>query len=670
MFGFLRCCVVSGAVWSLALAVTTSPAAAAAPSAAKLLPKNTKGFITTHDVKGMSEAWDRTQYGQLMADPAMKPFVDDLRNQLRDRWAESRMRLGISWEDIEAAAGGEACSAVIRLPPAKAAAPKATDKKKPPQPKLPLPVSVILIDITGHRPQADAILARVRKDLLKQGAKERSETVSGVKISIFDAPASLKDSHVRTQSVYFVKDDVFCAGDELGVVKGIVGRLNGQAKDTLANEVAFQEVMRRCAADAGDHQPHARWFAVPLDFFEARRQMNSTPLPEGQPDYLTILRHQGYEGLLGAGGYLHFDAAEYDIYQRVSIYAPPPYQLAMRMLDFPNAAPYPPDAWVPADVASCASFTWQMQTAFDKSNTLVDEIYGGRDILKDSLESLRDDPNGARVDLQRGVIDNLGTRAWMIFDYSQPTTEDSEQRMFAAEVNNIETVAKTIEKFMRSDKAVKLHEIAGHDVWQIPPDEMATEDDEDVPDLVVEHPGLEKHSPGRKPLPGQEGDRLLSNSYVVVAHGHLMLASHIDLVKKMLRDASEVAAMSRDADYQRVNTQIEIEVKRRGWSGVCMRRFSRTDEEFRSSYELTRMGKMPQSQSILGQLLNGGRPEPAKGQTLEQRINASKLPPYDTARRYFGPSGWVGTSEPDGWFFVNFTLRKDAPIANAARRPR
>jgi hypothetical protein len=215
---------------------------------------------------------------------------------------------------------------------------------------------------------------------------------------------------------------------------------------------------------------------------------------------------------------------------------------------------------------------------------------------------------------------------------------------------------------------VKVHNIAGQDVWQIPEDEPATEDDEDIPDLKVEHPDLEDHAPRKSaPLPGQEGDRLLSNSYVTAAHGYLMMATHLEMIEKMLTKGAR--PLADDPDYRRVDEFITAEARRRAWNDVCLRRFSRTEDEFHANYELTRQGKLPQSQSLFGQMLFGG-PAAANGQTVKQRVDGAKLPPYDKARNYLGPAGWVGVTEKDGWFLVGFTLRKDGPVANAARRTR
>ena len=47
----------------------------------ELLPGVTKGFLSVTNVTELGGRWNKTQLGHLMNDPAMEPFVKDLRHQ-------------------------------------------------------------------------------------------------------------------------------------------------------------------------------------------------------------------------------------------------------------------------------------------------------------------------------------------------------------------------------------------------------------------------------------------------------------------------------------------------------------------------------------------------------------------------------------------------------------
>ena len=95
--------------------------------------------------------------------------------------------------------------------------------------------------------------------------------------------------------------------------------------------------------------------------------------------------------------------------------------------------------------------------------------------------------------------------------------------------------------------------------------------------------------------------------------------------------------------------------------------FTRTDEAYRGAYELLRTGKMPESESMMGKMLNSLLGEGKEGVLRSQRIDGSKLPDYDMVRRYLGPAGLTMTSEPTGWLLTGFTLIKEVPTKTPAQ---
>ena len=93
------------------------PAVSAVPAIDTLLPDTTVGFITATNSVRLTEQWNKTQLGKLMAEPAMKPFEEDLREQLRAKWSTLADRLGIHFDDLHGLSTGEASLALLRLPP-------------------------------------------------------------------------------------------------------------------------------------------------------------------------------------------------------------------------------------------------------------------------------------------------------------------------------------------------------------------------------------------------------------------------------------------------------------------------------------------------------------------------------------------------------------------------
>ena len=72
--------------WMLVVGFLCCPlvASAASPSE-ELLPDTTKGYVSIPNVEVLRTKWNETQLGRLVQDPVMRPFVEDLRNQIKNK---------------------------------------------------------------------------------------------------------------------------------------------------------------------------------------------------------------------------------------------------------------------------------------------------------------------------------------------------------------------------------------------------------------------------------------------------------------------------------------------------------------------------------------------------------------------------------------------------------
>ncbi len=275
----------------------------------------------------------------------------------------------------------------------------------------------------------------------------------------------------------------------------------------------------------------------------------------------------------------------------------------------------------------------------------------------DVLEGLKTDPKGPKLDLRAELIDHLGPRISVLSDFRLPITPSSERLLFAIETKAPKQVAVAIAKSMRNDPNARRIEINGYDVWEMLEEEL---DDPGVPEVQLgDIPSL---PPLTNPLKQDDEDdeeleeeqRLLPHAAVTVAHGHLLVASHLDFLVKILKPEEGFRPLSDDIDYRVVQAAIDA----LGVDARFGQIFSRTDEEYRPTYELIRQGKMPESETLLARLLNAGLGTGKRHEPREQQIDGSKLPDFEVVRRYLGPAGSVLSSEPDGWFLKGAMLTK------------
>jgi hypothetical protein len=316
------------------------------------------------------------------------------------------------------------------------------------------------------------------------------------------------------------------------------------------------------------------------------------------------------------------------------------------MLKFPNGGNFTPPAWVPRDLATFAAINVDTKNAFENSKTLVNQIVGD-EVFEDVLESIKTDENGPQIDIRKDLIGYLGNRITFMSDLQLPITPKSERLLVAVDTTDDKHVAEVIKKWMETDPDTRRREIAGHVVWEI------VDEKTELPMVTIENSPLADQP--KEEQPEEEEERALPpNSAVTVAYGQLFVATHIDILTKVLTEYENGPKLAGSADYLRV----EAEIARLAQSEQFGQGFTRTDEAYRGVYELLRTGKMPESESVIGKLLNSLLGEGKEGVLRPQRIDGSKLPEYDMVRRYLGPAGMTMTAEATGWLFTGFTLTK------------
>jgi hypothetical protein len=598
------------------------------------LPNTTAGFISLAHPPTFAEQFDKTQIGILIADPVMEPFRKDVRRQFEDRMANLRDHLSITIDDLEAVSGGEAALASIRPGPG-------------------LSAIAVVADVTGRVPAAKELLAKISADLTADGAKKVEQSVGDALVMVFQLPGpkvQVRDAPQPPlrQAVYCLVGELLMASDRLDVIEGMLRRVPKPQGDALADHVGFKRVMGRCKADAGDLAPQARWFIHPVHYADVLRTNTPPDQRRKGKGAAKLLQEQGFAAVEGVGGFVSLAAEDMEVVHRTAIYAPKPWELSMNLLGFENGAEFRPQRWVPREIATYSTFYFNVLNALNNFGPLYSEISGLKDpnAWGDAIDSLEKDPHGPQVNL-RTLCSHLGPRITVITDYQVPITTTSERLLFALETKNEKAVAEAIEKLMSAEPDVKRRVIDGHIIWET----VRADDQNDLPVVSLPTIGGGPAIGGAAP---DEPAPLLPHAAVAVVDGHLFYASHIDFLIKVLKTIGQPDPLDRDAAYK----AIEEKLATFGFAERCAQTFSFTDEEFRPTYELIRMNKLPEAETMLARALNTFSAEMKKGQFRKPRIDGRELPDYDVVRRHLGPSGLVTVQEKDGWFLKGCLLKK------------
>lgn len=637
--------------------------AAGFASSEKVFPATTKAWLSIPKPKEFRERFDRSQYGQLVADPAMATFIESCKEQIRSNSKQRLAKLGLTLDDLAAIVGGEIAIAAI----------------EPQEGRL---ATVIIVDTTGHEDLARKLVTQIGERLIEQKATKVTVPDAPPELTVYQLPPEKDERRATTprdrrvafalaKSALVVGDDALQVGQAFAVLEG------GRA-DSLETHPSFQVVMSSCSKELPATAAPLKWFVEPLSFARLWQAANPPREKRKGPDYVAILGRQGFDAVKAAGGLLTFSEGPHALRHHTFVHAPPlagrepdspdRFDLAAKMLRFPNAKDMAPPAWVPLDADGWMALEWDLQTAFAAAETLVDDIVGDKGVYQDVIASLKEDPDGPQIDVEKDLVACLGTRVALLTDHVEPLGTDSERIVIAVACRDEAQVAATIAKVMNADGDMEKIEIGGKPAWELVDRSHA------IPTLEIETPGGsvthaddESASSRRQRLRDKE-EKLLPHAAVTVAHGHLLIASHRDMLEKVLVAPGGDDALTASSDFK----SMMAELAKYAPGDVAARSFGREDESIRPAYELLRSGAMPKSQSVFGQILNGILGDGKPGSVREQKLDGSSLPEFEIVRKYFGTVGTALETLPEGWFLSGVVLPRPGepePEPGVARNP-
>lgn len=663
----MACCVACVLAAAVIVALTPGRGEAASfPPSEKLLPASTRVWVSVADPQALRKRFERSALGGLVYDPLMSTFLDGLRQQGRTSADPLRGTLEITLEEVEKIAGGEIALAVIERSDG-------------------MLTTVALIDTTGREAEVGPVVEALLGRVAAKGAKPLAAPApikafafptppaSGAAASTGTAAGASATAKPRQLAIAVLPSAVILGdrSDAVAEVAPAIGSASAVRTDPLAALPAFAKVMERCGKDVPATATPVRWFVDPLAYLAADRRTFPPNKNKKGPDYIAILRRQGFDAVNAAGGYLFFGEGNVDLRHNTLIYAPPQngrpadgpdrFEKAARMLRFPNAEGLAPAAWVPGGAGSWVSFQWDIANAFDSMQPLVDDVIGEAGVFEDVIASLEEDPDGPQIKVRDDLIKHLGKRCAVASDHMTPIDPDCERMLIAIETSNPEAVAAVIAKGMTSESDVRKVETGGHVIWETVKAAATPENNAGSPD-GDDAAGRRRARQRER----QEKETVWPNLSVAVAHGHIFLASHRDFLERVLSNP-RTSSIVEDGGYQ----EVAAELKQLLGGAWAMSSFSRTEKEIRPAYELLRAGRLPESKSLAGTLLRrvleGGQPQDGqrRGSSQDstrdssggkQKVDGSSLPEFEQISRYFGLNGMSMQSTPEGWYLVGVGL--------------
>jgi hypothetical protein len=575
-------------------AAAVSVGFAGPPQFDRVLPETTRASFCIMDVKRLEEGWRQTQLSLLTEDPAMEPFLRLAGERFSESLGDLRDVADISINDLRDVAAGE-----VRL-----AAVEASDGN---------PQLAALVDITGQTKKVAALVAKIDEGLTTRDATHSTESIGDATLHIYTWAT---DAGRIRQSAYFIQADVLAVTSNPGVARSLLERLGGDAESSLAATTAYRDVKDRClsAAGAAAAASQIQWFLAPLAL---QRSVTG--------DDLEFAKRHGLDGVKAVGGILQVGVEPFDAVARVAVYAPPPRRGALLLIDLVKDKSLAPPPWLIADIDSYAAANLKFDHLLDHIGPLFDELAadGIEGTFNDILDDLKSE-EGPGIDVRNELMPLLGPRLTIVSDHLEEAASDSGETLIAIATTDEEGAADAVKRLMRDDPQVTRVELPGYDysLWQVADDPTAT----------------------------------LPNMGMMVANGHLLAASHADLIRKVLLAPPDAPKLADAEDYKRAVQQRDA----LAGAGASVWMFSRTRREYRSTYQLVRAGKLDELDSVYGDLLRhlfGHDEDRIEGMP---QLDFTKLPAFSVVEPHLSPVGVFVGNQPTGWMIVGFVGARGA----------
>jgi len=436
---WLRSSVLLFCVTQLLAATRISRADDQVP-AEKRLPQETLVFLTVSDIPDLAKKWDRSTFGQLLQDPQVQPFMEDVYKKIDEHTKEVEDQIGVALKDLFELPRGELSFALVEKPARRIAV-------------------VLMLEYGDNQATLDKLLKKMDEELDKDGAEHSTEDISNVQAHVYKLK---QNGSPINELAYFTDKKMFVFSTEVTALKEVIERWGGDSDDTLATNEQYKYIQQQCKPESGEAL--IKFFINPIGMIQTGVGIAQESIPQAGMA-VGILPLLGLDAMKGYGGAMTMDDGELDGVANIFMYVDNSNGL-MGMFNFPATQLTPPK-WVPADVGAYTIVNWNILGAYTSVEKLIDQ-FQGRGATARMLDSLAE--NFPNIHPKKDVIDHLDGKIQVIQGESKEISEDGPaipEVMFALGLKDATKMKKTIAAWVKSSGgAMESREFNGETIYE------------------------------------------------------------------------------------------------------------------------------------------------------------------------------------------------------------
>jgi hypothetical protein len=531
----------------------------------------------------------------------MKPLKDDVAAKLEESSNKLKEKVGVTLGELLTLPQGTVSVALIAKEDAKN------------------PAALFLSADAGKNAEKMAEVMNRTTELAKKDAEVTTEKFKDATLTIIRSKK--EDEKENPPLVWTRQGAVFSIASDIDVLKDVLSNAAGR-EDSLASNESYTTVLKKLGSD-----PQFVLFGDVAQILKLATQAGGGG-NAGQIE--AQLQLTGLNTLKGVGFSAAFGVQGFDSLAKAYIYAPGPAQGLMKIFSLPKTS-LRPQPWVPANVSSYQTMSWDFTAAYNAINELADMIAPG---MIDNLQKSIGGPDGNGLDFKKDLIAPLANRVTVVSDVKKGATAvkadaadaDIPQRtVVAVGLKDVKTFQSSFQKILALlATAPKKREFQGTTIY-----------DFELPDL---------------PAAGANAAKLDGPLSVAIAKDNLFVTTDVTLLEQVLRGGGQ--GLAENPAFQSVAKFYPAE------SSTLS--FQRPEDQAKAFYDMVKSG---QFKKAIDEAAKNAPKDPNGGNApkVPDLIDTAKLPDFSVFAKYLAPGGGFGVGDEDGMSFTQFTIKKAAP---------
>ena len=424
--------------------------------------------------------------------------------------------------------------------------------------------------------------------------KELEKSFDGTAITMFEIQ---HDGPLPTPLAkefgWFQKDQRLVFSNRIELLESVLESWDGEAPRSFLSNEAYSYIMSKC--QSGDRSALSTVYFDPIGLFTKLVQTGSLGQASmGAGMALGFLPALGLNQMKAMGAVSEAGTGDFEAVSRSVFYAEQPPTGLMKAFRLDHAKKTPPD-WVKENVTTYIATKWKIDEAFESVESLVD-MFSGAGTLATQLDRLAEE--GPGIHLKHDVIDLLSGDVQVLTAPSEEKDAPGEQMMLCLGVRNNESATDLVAK-IAGQGGLESRDFRGVQLYEVD-----------------------------GPAPGQAFS-------FTVSDGRLMLSMGGSLIEQVLRNDSDMRPLAESEDFRRVSQFFPA-------NAVAVQ-FSRPAETYRPFYEMLKSGEA--AENFPG------------NQDVFEKIDFTKLPPFDVIAKYIKPTGGYTVNDEHGMFMEAYQLK-------------